>query len=79
MVAVDRVDRQECTWNVPVSTAMEEACTEVGGGIPDTQILRPSALVNLLGSEQVVGTCFLRVGDCNGMLAATVEGIPDGE
>jgi len=79
VVAVDRVHHEECPGNVPGSTAMEEACPEGGGGIPDIQILRTTALDDLLASEQVVGTVFLRVGDCTGLLGATVEGITDGE
>ena len=79
VVAVDRVDHQECPGNAPGSTAREEACSEVGGGIPDIQILEPTAFDNLLAGEQVVGTFFLRVGDCTGMLGATVEGITDNE
>jgi hypothetical protein len=54
-------------------------CSEGGGGIPDIQILRATAFDDLLASEQVVGTFFLRVGDCAGLLGATVEGITDGE
>ena len=79
MVAVDRVDHQECQGNVPGSTAREEACSEGGGSIPDIQILGATAFDDLLASEQVVGTFFLRVGDCTGLLGATVEGITDGE
>ena len=79
VVAVDRVDHQECPGNVPGSTAREEACSEGGGGIPDIQILGATAFDDLLASEQVVGTFFLRVGDCTGLLGATVEGITDGE
>jgi hypothetical protein len=79
VVAVDRVDHQECPGNAPGSTAREEACSEGGGGIPDIQILGATAFDDLLASEQVVGTFFLRVGDCTGLLGATVEGITDGE
>jgi hypothetical protein len=79
VVAVDRVEHQECPGNVPGSTAREEACSEGGGGIPDIQILGATAFDDLLASEQVVGTFFLRVGDCTGLLGATVEGITDGE
>jgi len=79
VVAVDRVDHQECPGNAPGSTAREEACSEGGGGIPDIQTLGATAFDDLLASEQVVGTFFLRVGDCTGLLGATVEGITDGE
>ena len=79
MVAVDQVDHQESTRNVPESTAREEACSEAGGGIPDIQKLGATAFDDLLASEQVVGTFFLRVGDCTGLLGATMEGITDGE
>jgi len=79
VVAVDRVDHQECPGNVPGCMAREEACSEEGGGIPDIQILGATAFDDLLASQQVVGTFFLRVGDCTGLLGATVEGITDGE
>jgi hypothetical protein len=79
VVAVDQVDQQECPRNVPGSTAREEACSKGRGGIPDIQILRATTFDDLLASEQVVGTFFLRVGDCTGLLGATVEGITDGE
>jgi hypothetical protein len=35
--------------------------------------------VDRVDHQQVVGTFFLRVGDCTGLLGATVEGITDGE
>jgi hypothetical protein len=79
VVAVDRVDHQECPGNVPGSTVREEACSEGGCGIPDIQILGGTAFDDLLALEQVVGTFFLRLGDCTGLLGATVEGITDGE
>jgi len=79
VVAVDRVDHEECPGNAPRSTAREEACSEAGGGIPDIQILGATAIDDLQASEQVVGTFFLRVGDCTGLLGATMEGITDGE
>ena len=79
VVAVDRVDHQECPGNVPGCTARQEACSEGGGGIPDIQKLEATAFHNLLASEQVIGTFFLRVGDCTGLLGASVEGITDGE
>jgi hypothetical protein len=77
VVAVDWVDHQECPGNVQGSTAREEACSEGGCSIPDIQTLRATAFDDLLASEQVIGTCFLRVGDCKGLLRATLEGITD--
>jgi len=79
VVAVDRVDDQECAGNVPGSTATEEGCSEGGGGMPDIYLLGATAFDDLLASEQVVGTFFLRLGHCTGLLEATVEGITDGE
>jgi len=79
VVAVDRVDHQECPGNVPESTARQEACSEGGAGIPDIEILGSTAIEDRQATEQVVGTFFLWVGDCTGLLAATVEGITDGE
>jgi len=79
VVAVDLVDHQECPGNVPGFTAREEACSEGGGSIPDIQITGATAFDDLLASQQVVGTFFLRVGDCTGLLGATMEGITDGE
>jgi len=79
VVAVDRVDHQECPGYAPGSTAREEACSEGGGGIPYIQILGATAFDDLLASELVVGTFFLRVWDCTGLLGATMEGITDGE
>jgi hypothetical protein len=76
---VDQVDHQECPGNVQRSTAREEVCSDAGGSIPDIQILRATSFDDLLASEQVVGIFFLRVGDCTGLLGATVEGITDGE
>ena len=77
VVAVDRVDHQECPGNAPGSTAREEACSEGGSGIPDIQILGATAFDDLQASEQVVGIFCLRVGDCTELLGATVEGITD--
>jgi len=48
-------------------------------GIPDIPILGATAFDNLLASDQVIWTFFLRVGDCTRLLGATVEGITDGE
>jgi len=79
VVAVGRVDFQECPGNTPGSTARQGACSEGGGAIPDIQILVATALDDLLASDQVVRTFFLRVGDCTGLLGTTVQGITDGE
>jgi hypothetical protein len=78
-VPVDRVDPHDCPRNVPGSTARQEEWSEDGGGIPDIPILGPTAFDDLLASEQVVRTFFLRVGDFTGLLGATLEGITDGE
>jgi len=78
-VAVDRVEDQECPGNVPGSTAREEAGSKGAGGIPDIQILGATAFDHVLASQQVVGTFFLRVRDCSGLLGATVERITDGQ
>jgi hypothetical protein len=66
---------REYTW----ITAREEACSEGGGGVPDIQLLGSNAFDDLLASEEVAWTFFLRVGDCTGLLGVTVEGITDGE
>ena len=79
MVAVEHVDHQECPGNVPGTAAREEVCSEGCSGIPDIQILGATAFDDILASEQVVGTFFLRVGVSTGLLGATVEGITDGE
>lgn len=79
MVAVDWVNHQESPRNVPGSTAQEEACSDGGGRILDSQILGATAFDDLLASEQDVGTSFLRIGVLSGLLGATVEGISDGE
>jgi hypothetical protein len=78
-VAVVWVDHRECPGNVPGSTAREEAYSEGGGGILDIQILGATAFDDLLASEQVIGTFFITVGDCTGVLGATVEGITNVE
>jgi len=44
VVAVDRVDHQECTGNVPGSGVRGEVCSEGGGGIPDIRILGATPL-----------------------------------
>jgi len=79
VVAVNRENNQECLGNVPGSTDGEEECSEGGSGLSDIQILRASAFDHPLASKQDVGTFFLRVGDCTGLLGATMEAITDGE
>jgi hypothetical protein len=64
---------------LPGCTAREEGCSDGGSGITDIQILWATAFDNIQASEQVVGTFFLRLGDCIGLLGGTVEGITDGE
>jgi hypothetical protein len=59
--------------------AREEACCEGGSGIPDIPILGALVFDDVLAPEHVVGTFFLTVGDCAGLIGATVEGITDGE
>ena len=51
VVSVNRVDYQECRGNVQWSTAREKARSEGGGGIPHIQILRATAIDDLLASE----------------------------
>jgi hypothetical protein len=74
---VDWVDHQECAGNVPGSTDREEACSE-GGTTQDIQILGYTAFDDLLAREEVIGSFFLRVGDCRGLLEVTIEGIAEG-
>jgi hypothetical protein len=78
VVAVDRVDQQQFNGIIPGSIAREEVCSEGGSGITDIQILVTAALDNQLAREQVVRTCFVRVGDCTGMLGVTVQGFTKG-
>jgi hypothetical protein len=65
---------RECTW----ITAREEARSE-GGCTSYIQILGATAIDDLLASEQVVWTFFLRVGVRIGLLGVTVESISSGE
>jgi len=65
---------RECTW----ITAREDACSE-GGGTSYILILGATAIDDLLASEQVVWTFFLRVGDRTGLLGVTVESISSAE
>jgi hypothetical protein len=50
-----------------------------GAGIPAIQILRATAFNSQMATGLVVGTFFLRVGDCTGLLGATMAGITEGE
>jgi len=65
---------RECTW----ITAREEARSQ-GGCTSHIQILGATAIDDLLASEQVVWTFFLRVGVRTGLLGVTVESISTGE
>jgi len=65
----------ECTW----ITALEEACSEGGGRVPDILILGATTFHDPLASERVVGIFFLGLGDCAWLLGATMEGITDGQ
>jgi hypothetical protein len=65
---------RECTW----ITAREEARSK-GGCTSYIQTLGATAIDDLLASEQVVWTFFLRVGVCIGLLGVTVESISSGE
>jgi len=65
---------RECTW----ITAREEARSE-GGCTSYIQTLGATAIDDLLASEQVVWTFFLRVGVRIGLLGVTVESISSGE
>ena len=79
MVAVDRVDHQECHRDVPGSTAREKTCSEGDSSIPDIQILGATAFDDRLASEQLVGIFCQRVGDSTGLWGATVKRITNGE
>jgi len=79
VVTVDRVDYQECGGNIPGFMACNKVCSEWGGSTPDIQIRRATTFEDLLASQQVVGTFFLRVGDCTEPLRVNMEGITDGE
>jgi hypothetical protein len=65
---------RECTW----ITAREESHSE-GGCTSYVQILEATAIDDLLASEQVVWTFFLRVGVRIGLMGVTVESISSGE
>ena len=65
---------RECTW----ITAREEA-RSVGGCTTYIEILEATAIDDLLASEQVICTFFLRVGVRIGLLGVTVESISSGE
>jgi len=65
-------------WEFTWITAREEARSE-GGCTSYIQILGATAIDDLLASEQVVWTFFLRVGVHIGLLGVTVESISSGE
>jgi len=65
---------QECTW----ITAREESCSK-GDCTSYIQILRATAIDDILASEQVIWTFFLRVGDRIGLLGVTLESSSSGE
>jgi hypothetical protein len=65
---------RECTW----ITARVEARSE-GGCTSYIQILGATAIDDQLASEEVVWTCFLRVGFRIGLQGVTVESIFSGE
>ena len=79
LVELDLVEYRQCPGNDPGSMAREEVCSEGGSGIADIQILRATAVDDLLASQQVIMTFCLRVGHCTGLLEATVGDITDGE
>jgi len=60
-------------------TARVEVCSEGCGGVPDIQIVGTNAFDDILASEEVIWTFFLRVGDCTGLLGVTMESISSGE
>jgi len=61
----------ECTW----ITAREEACPEGDGGVQDIQIRGAHSFDDLLASEEVVWTFFLRQRVCTGLLEVTIKSI----
>jgi len=65
--------------HVTESIARELECFKGDSSIPAIPILRPTALDDLLPSEQIVGKLFLRAGDRTWLLRVTVEGTTDGE
>jgi hypothetical protein len=46
---------------------------------PDIQLLRATAFGHLLASEEVVKAFSIRLGQCQGLLGAYLEGITKGE
>jgi len=46
---------------------------------PDIQLLGATAFDHLLASEEVVEALAIRLGECQGLLGASLEGITDGE
>jgi hypothetical protein len=46
---------------------------------PDIQLLGATAFDHLLASEEVVEAFAIRLGECQGLLGASLEGITEGE
>ena len=46
---------------------------------PDIQLLGATAFGHLLASEEVVEAFAIRLGECQGLLGASLEGITEGE
>jgi len=46
---------------------------------PDIQLLWATAFGHLLASEEVVEAFAIRLGECQGLLGASLEGITEGE
>jgi hypothetical protein len=65
----------KCTWIV----ASAEVCSERGSGIADISVLWGIAFDDLLASEEVVRTFFIRVEARIELLGVTLEGIPSGK
>jgi len=71
-----RLDRLSVMHQVSSQiTIREEEYTNAEGNIPDIQILEATAFVNLLASEEVICTFLIRLGECTGLWAVTMESI----
>jgi hypothetical protein len=46
---------------------------------PHIQLLRATAFVQVLASEEVVEAFVIQLGECQGLLGASLEGITEGE
>jgi hypothetical protein len=70
----DPISTLQSVGNVSDAKLMSEQCGE-DTPLPslDIQILGATAFDNLLASDEVAETSFLRLGDCAGMLGATGE------